>query len=265
MIKVNGKIIEPVKFPDGTKLLKQESCSNVTIKWYYESDDELVTLIFLTRHLRDNGATNIELSMLYVPNARFDRIKDSDEVLTLKYFAEVINWLSFNKVKILDPHSYVSSALFNNLTIYSPKDIINKFIEDNFLDEISLNNFSLFFPDEGACKRYSGMFNNAYTFGLKRRDWKTGEIQGLDIIGDEELIKDKTILIIDDICSKGGTFYHSAKKLKELGAKDVYLYITHCENTILEGDLLTSGLIKKVFTTNTIFTKEHEMIEVIKL
>ena len=70
------------------------------------------------------------------------------------------------------------------------------------------------------------------------------------------------MLIIDDICSKGGTFYHSAKKLKELGAKNIYLYISHCENTILQGDLLTSGLIERVFTTDSIFTKSHEKIEV---
>ena len=70
------------------------------------------------------------------------------------------------------------------------------------------------------------------------------------------------ILIVDDISSRGGTFYHSAKKLKELGAKEIYLYVSHCENTILEGEVLSSGLIDRVFTTNSIFTKEHEKVEV---
>ena len=67
---------------------------------------------------------------------------------------------------------------------------------------------------------------------------------------------------MDDISSRGGTFYFSAKKLKELGAKEIYLYISHCENTILEGEVLSSGLIKKVFTTNSIFTKQDERVEV---
>ena len=71
------------------------------------------------------------------------------------------------------------------------------------------------------------------------------------------------VLIVDDICSKGGTFYHSAKKLKELGADNIYLYITHCENSILEGELINSGLIKEIYTTDTIFTKEHELIKVL--
>jgi ribose-phosphate pyrophosphokinase len=63
--------------------------------------------------------------------------------------------------------------------------------------------------------------------------------------------------------SRGGTFFHSAKKLKEMGAAEIYLYITHCENTILEGEVLTSGLVEKVYTTKSIFTKKHEKIEVL--
>ena len=120
----------------------------------------------------------------------------------------------------------------------------------------------MFYPDEGACKRYSGMFRLPYAFGIKNRDWKTGDIKGLDVSGMTDCIRDKNNLNIDDISSRGGTYYFSAKKLKELGAKEIYLYISHCENTILKGDVLTSGLIKKVFTTHSIFTEKDERIEV---
>lgn len=68
------------------------------------------------------------------------------------------------------------------------------------------------------------------------------------------MISGNNILIIDDISSRGGTFYHSAKKLKELGANKIYLYVSHCEETILDGEVFTSGLIEKVFTTDSIFT-----------
>ena len=67
-------------------------------------------------------------------------------------------------------------------------------------------------------------------------------------------IVDKNVLIVDDICSKGGTFYHSAKALKAAGAKSVSLYITHCEHSIVFGDLATSdGLVDHVYTTKSIF------------
>lgn len=265
MIRVNGEEIKINYFPDGTQLLKQRPSEIARIDWFYENDEELTTLIFITCHLRKIGCLKIELFMPYIPNARYDRVKSDEEVFTLKHFAEVINWLLFDEVTILDPHSYVSEALIDNIVVESPKQYINYFIDNHFLGAISLNKFALFYPDEGSMKRYSGMFKMPYTFGLKKRDWETGDIMGLDVVGDENYIKDRIILIVDDICSRGGTFYHSAKKLKELGAKKVYLYVTHCENTILKGDLLTSGLIDKVFTTNSIFTKEHELIEVYDL
>lgn len=39
-----------------------------------------------------------------------------------------------------------------------------------------MKNTLLFYPDEGAVKRYSTMFNEPYVFGIKKRDWSTGEI-----------------------------------------------------------------------------------------
>ena len=123
--------------------------------------------------------------------------------------------------------------------------------------------FTVCYPDEGSMKRYSGMIKEPYVFGVKRRDWATGKILGLDIIGNSDLVKGQDILIVDDICSRGGTFYHTAKKLKEMGAGDIYLYVTHCENTVLEGDLLEGDLIKQMFTTGSIFTKQHPKIEVL--
>lgn len=263
MIEINGKIIEQNHFPDGTLLLKEDgilySSKAHAIDWYFESNEELVTLIFLTKHLKNYSPhSSITLYMYYVPNARQDRVKTSKDVFTLKYFAETINSLYFDKVYILDPHSLVSVALIDRVVTLGVQCFINDAIANCVPD-------MLFFPDEGAMKRYSSMTDKEYAFGIKKRDWATGQILGLDVAGCVDKIKDSTILIVDDICSKGGTFYHSAKKLKELGAKEIYLYITHCENTILEGELLESGLINKVYTTNSIFTKEHDLIEVFEV
>lgn len=264
MIKFNGKIIEQNHFPDGTLLIKQDPTENNLefcydeIVWLFENNEELITLIYLAKHLHSNGIKDIILTMPYIPNARQDRVKSPEDVFTLKYFAEIINSLNFTFVKVLDPHSYVGEALINNIAVETPKRYIKQAIE-----ECSPN--MLFFPDEGAMKRYSNMAEKEYAFGIKKRDWATGKIEGLDVAGCVDKIKDSKILIVDDICSRGGTFYHSAKKLKELGAKEIYLYITHCENTIFEGELLTSGLIEKIYTTNSIFTKEHEKIEVFEL
>lgn len=269
MIKINGEVVNVKKFPDGTLLLKEDVPYNfkdyreATITWLFESNEELVTLIYIVKHLNSHGVFSLYLDMPYVPNARQDRVKTSEDVFTLKYFAEVINWLDFDSVTVLDPHSSVSEALINNIVVKHPDEYVWEAIESKYIG--GTNNLTMFFPDEGAMKRYSGMFNLPYAFGIKKRDWETGEIKGLDVSGMTDLIKGRKILIVDDISSRGGTFYHSAKKLKELGAKEIYLYISHCENTILEGEVLSSGLIDRVFTTNSIFTKEHEKITVMEV
>lgn len=264
VIKCNGKQVNLGHFPDGTLLVKElaPEMEKVVLTWLYENNEEMVALYFLTKHLQSKGVKDIELQMPYIPNARQDRVKTAEDVFTLKYFAQMINSLGFSKVRVLDPHSYVSEALLDNICIQTPKENVEK-----VLDTIaeSGEDILLFYPDEGAMKRYSAMCDKPYVFGMKKRDWATGQIQGLEVQGQTELIKGSTVLIVDDICSRGGTFYHSAKVLKALGAGKIYLYISHCENSILEGELLTSGLIEKVFTTNSIFTKEHEKIEILEV
>ncbi|MBQ9140312.1 MAG: ribose-phosphate pyrophosphokinase [Lachnospiraceae bacterium] len=259
MIKINDRQVDLKHFPDGTLLLKElaPDTEKVILSWFFENNEELVALYFLTKHLQAKGIPEIELKIPYIPNARQDRVKAPEDVFTLKYFAQMINELNFSKVTVLDPHSYVSEALIDHIDIQTPKKYVEK-----VLTRIGADNVMLFFPDEGAMKRYSTMFELPYAFGMKKRDWTTGQILGLEAAGQTEVIKGGTVLIVDDICSKGGTFYYSAKALKELGAEKVYLYISHCENSILEGELLKSNLVEKVFTTNSIFTKEHEKVEV---
>lgn len=247
MIKLNDMNINLGTFPDGTCLMHLPSLEGkVTIEWFYENDSEAMKVMFLAKHYQNQKR---HLIMPYIPNARQDRVKNKEDVFTLKYFAEFINSLGFETVTVFDPHSSVSEALFNNLVIDSPKKFINKALARLPQDIMA------FYPDEGAMKRYSEMIDLPYAFGIKKRDWQTGEIKGLDLAG--ESVENKDILIIDDICSRGGTFYHSAKRLKEAGAKNIYLYVSHCENTIDEGQIFTSGLIEKVFTTDSIFRFEE--------
>ncbi len=265
MIKLNDTVVCLGSFPDGTMLLKQEvpETDKVTLSWFYENDREVVAIIYLANHMKAQGCENLHLYMPYIPNARQDRVKTNEDVFTLKYFATLINDIGFKTVTVLDPHSSVSEALINNIIVKKPKNFIEEVIK--IINEKEGEAPSMFYPDEGAGKRYSGMIPLPYSFGIKKRDWKTGTILGLDVAGDVDSIDGKNILIVDDICSKGGTFYFSAKRLKELGAKKIYLYITHCENSIFDGELLKSDYIDKVFTTNSIFNREHEKIQVFDL
>jgi len=263
MVKVNGKVIENTYFPDGTVSLRTEvpEGDEIQITWCFDSNAEMADIFFLVNHIRlHNRYAKLTLEMPYIPNARMDRVKNADEVFTLKYFSEFLNSLDFDCVKVYDPHSDVSSALINRIEKVSHMPLIEKVMKEiNFNPEKDV----MFYPDAGCAKKYESAIKLPYIKGEKKRDWRTGKIEGLELSGNipSEPFR---ILIIDDICSKGGTFYHSAGKLREAGASEIYLYITHCENTILEGELINSGLVDRIFTTDSIFTKENELIEIIK-
>ena len=167
--------------------------------------------------------------------------------------------MNFKEVYVDNAHSDVSMALIENIKDEGLMHI-DCFIRNRILSLKEFNVDTIMFPDAGACKRYSTLdivkekFN--IVVGEKNRDWRTGNILGLDIKGNPEDIKDKDILIIDDICSKGGTFKYSAIELKKRGAKNIYLYITHCEN-VIDIEALKAAGITKVFTTKSIYRGEN--------
>ena len=265
MILVNGTPINFTQFPDGTTSFRFDPNSEnwydvgTAICWKYDGDHECILLWYLVNHVRSviGQDTYLHLVMPYIPNARMDRVKAADEVFTLKWFTSFINALHLDEVTVFDPHSNVAPALINNIRVVQPDKDIKKAI--SVIDD---SNLLLCYPDEGAAKRYSELMDAEYVFGIKHRDWRTGKIEQLELTTPEK-VAGRNVLIVDDICSRGGTFTHTARALKEAGAKDIYLYVSHCENTISKGLVLTDGLIRHVFTTDSIYRGEHENITVI--
>ena len=270
MIKVNNFLVKIGHFPDGTQAIEfpefalEIGDSPNQIEWYYDSDEEMFTLSCVVDWVRRRCGTRriLGLYMPYLPNARMDRIKNANENFSLKVFANFINSLKFDDIEVFNVHSNVSEALINNIRSISPETDVERAIRHYNPDVI-------FFPDEGACKRYADLkcvkeSGLPVIFGIKKRDWKTGNILGLDVIMYDD-IKDKKVLIVDDICSAGGTFYHSAKTLKDYNnAKDVALYVSHCEDNIQNGELLKTDYISQIYTTDSILHIEDPKIKVIR-
>ena len=264
MITINGTQFKYNLYPDKTALIKL-SCTGLTppviIDWRYEENEELTILQFLVAHLHEHGHNRLVLNMPYIPYARHDRAPSDDSLLLLKYFANIINSLNFERVNVLDPHSHVSQNLLNRLVIEQPTRLVEQAIKDIKKRQPSDLPLTLFFPDEGAMKRYGSAYKQKYCFGIKKRDWDTGEILELELAGFTEYIANHPILIIDDICSAGGTFHYAAQKLKQCGAGDIYLWVTHCEDTIHSGRLLMpNSYITHIYTTDSLKHRPHEKI-----
>lgn len=261
MIKVNNKAVELNRFPDGTLNIKGNPelvNGKVVISWHYNDDTEFMAVAFLTRYYQAH-ANEVALYLPYVPNARMDRVEEAEDILAIKYFGDLINSLNFSNVFVLDVHSPSTMIAIKNCVEIQTNDMFADVVND-IIDET--NDLPIiFFPDEGAMKRYSKGMKIPFAYGTKKRDWKSGKILGLEVLGlDAKDIAGHDVLIRDDICSYGGTFYHAAKKLKEMGARNIYLLVTHCEENIHNGkfgddkrNLITTGLIERVYTTDSTY------------
>jgi ribose-phosphate pyrophosphokinase len=251
MILIDNREVKFGKFPNGESNLNYntiEFCHDSDVILKFESDIDLFNLYILKKYMDSCICYNkISLKVLYFPYSRMDRENDF-YTFNLKYVAQMINDMNFYEVIVGDIHSDVAPALINNYTGYSSIDILF----ETFRDEIGISDFSIMFPDAGAQKRYGTGFAYHTLVGFKERDFSDGRILGMKVFGDVH--PGKPVVIIDDLCSKGGTFIGAAKALKEAGAGDIYLIVGHCENTIDEGAVFTSGLIKKVYTTDSIYS-----------
>ena len=261
MIKVDGEEVVFKKFNDGSLRLDYiPPDDEPVITWLYNNDEEISQLFFLTNMIRRQwGFQHVLLEMPYINSARMDRIKKPSECFSLKYFCEFINSLKFNKVYVFDPHSAVSTALLNRVQVEMPNEEIS-FILNKYPNAL------LFFPDEGAYKRYHSYFEVPTAFGIKERNWETQKIESLRIAGAQHMIAGHDIIICDDILSRGSTLYFAAKALKELGARNIYVWVSHCENTVLRPNINGKSLldipdlITKVYTKNSIFTGNNYKI-----
>jgi ribose-phosphate pyrophosphokinase len=243
MIILNEKEVKFGQFPNGESNLNYnqlilKKSNDVTLK--FESDADLFNLYILKSFL-DTHTSKVRLTILYMPYSRMDRLNNY-YTFNLKFVAKFINDMKFKSVTVVDAHSDVTTALIDRVDPISyTATLFGKFQKE-------VKEFVVMFPDAGAEKRYSKTFCYPTVVGSKERDFSNGEIIKFNISGAD--VTGKDVVIIDDLCSKGGTFVGAAKALKEAGANKVYLIVTHCENTIFQGELFDH--IEKVYTTNSI-------------
>lgn len=175
--------------------------------------------------------TSLQLHLPYFPGARQDRRMIHGEPLTVKIYADIINSLGFDNITILDPHSDVTTALLNNVTVINNHDFVHQCIVDIW-KESPFDTAKLISPDAGSNKKSLKLIQSlSPSYDLikcdKTRDIRTGEITNFDVYADD--LNQKACFIVDDICSNGGTFLGLANELIKKNAGDLYLIVTHGE------------------------------------
>ena len=117
-------------------------------------------------------------------------------------------------------------------------------------------------PDEGGmgrCIYYSSVLGLDLGMFYKRRNYSVvvngrNPIEAHEFLGND--IHGKDLILVDDMISSGESMLDIAKKLKEKGAKRIFVFSTF--GLFVEGlekfdEYYKDGLITKVFTTNLIY------------
>lgn len=267
MIKIDNKEVFIQKFPNGEFRLPvkyETGIKKVFFKWY--NDEDWLHLYFVLSYLKELEC-KIILTISYMPYSRMDRSEDGS-CFTLKYACEMLSSIldENDKINIVQPHSKVCMDLLKAKMLNVEEiDVISKLYE-NLKKYIQVD--FVCYPDKGAKERFSLNIDKPVIFCEKKRDFSTGRLLGLDLISDYDL-KDKNVLILDDLCSRGGTFELVATKLKEKGVKDIYLGLCHIEDAIKQGSLLIKiknfdeeddSLIKYIFGMNSMIFDTNSLL-----
>lgn len=251
MVTINNELFPSEYFLNQEAIYKKTTLNpdGNTITMKFEDNRDITNMIMAAAYIRDELGedTPIILDMPYVPYSAMDR-EINDQIFSLKLFGKEIERLGFKKVIVLDPHNqevleqYVSNIQYLDINRYTSRVI------DEFKPDI------IFFPDKGAMIKYPSIVDTqgiTVMHGNKKRALaERGRLATYEVITNGEDITGKRILIIDDICRKGGTFVWAGGELKKLGVADIALYISHCEACIFDGNLLDDNSPVSIIYTN---------------
>tara|TARA_B100000700_G_scaffold299763_1_gene367143 strand:+ start:171 stop:1103 length:933 start_codon:yes stop_codon:yes gene_type:complete len=212
------------------------------------ANDNLMELLLSIDALKRSSAKNITAVIPYFGYARQDRKVVPRTSISAKLVSNLITKAGADRVVTVDLHAGQIQGFFD-----IPVD--NLFATPIFARHIKKNikskNIICVAPDVGGTERARAL-GKLLDVGLaivdKRRP-SPGKSQVMNVIGN---VKDKTCIIVDDIIDSGGTIVNAAKALKERGAKEVFVYITH---GVLTGEAIQKikkSFIKKLVVTDTI-------------
>jgi len=229
------------------------------------ANDNLMELLICIDALRRSSAKNITAVIPYFGYARQDRKVVPRTAITAKLVSNLITNAGANRILSVDLHAGQIQGFFDiPVDNLFATPIFARHIKKN----IKTNNLICVAPDVGGVERtraLSRRINVGIAIIDKRRP-VPGKSEVMNIIGN---VKNKLCVIVDDIIDSGGTIVNAAKALKNKGAKEVYVYITHA---VLSGDAIDKikkSQIKKLIITDTIDNskkiKTSKKIEVISI
>lgn len=281
MIYLNGKKVEFIEFPNKERRLDlPEDMVNEGLKavndvyWKYEDDASIFELLLLDDAI-EKYAQFYNLYIGYMPYSRMDRIESEQTAFSLDVITRILAYSlsSINVIFVLDPHSdetlnqlnkkgsrrpiysEISAYEFTYRTIGYKKYEFAKDVID--YTKLNVENAWFVFPDKGAAKRYNANDYPNVIICEKVRDFATGKIKEIKAHIEKQTTtpaeKDAPIVIVDDLCSYGGTFVGAIKAIENdlnIKSQNNWLIVTHAEEAMMQADI--PNTFNKVFSTDSI-------------
>lgn len=253
-LKISVGQAKVLDFPDGEILVKLEEDVRgrdcyVILSTCEPVNDNLMELLIFIDCLRRASANRIIVVIPYFGYARQDRKDEGRVPITAKLVANLITAAGASRVLAIDLHAAQIQGFFDiplDHLAASPVlvDYFSKGREE-------LGDLCLVSPDVGNLKVAEGMQNllgGDIAFINKRRI-SGAEVVTTMLVGD---VKNKTVLMIDDMISTGGTVCEAAKAVMDKGAKKVIVAATHAVMAGPAIQRLMESPISKIVVTNTI-------------
>lgn len=213
-------------------------------------NENLVELLILIDALKRASAGRITAVMPYFGYARQDRKAKARDPISAKLVANLITTAGADRVLTMDLHAPQLQGFFDipvDHLLGTP--ILAQYFYKKFAG--NTDDVVVVSPDIGSVGR-SRKFAEKLDVPLaiidKRRP-KANVCEIMNIIGD---VKDKRVILVDDLIDTAGTVVNAANALKDMGASEVYASCTH---GVLSGpaiDRIRTSAIKELVTLNTI-------------
>ena len=217
----------------------QSSCPPVNVT--------LMELLIMIDAMKRASADRVTAVIPYYGYARQDRKVAPRAPITAKLIADLITAAGAHRVLSMDLHAGQIQGFFNiPVDNLFATPVLLDYLKKNFQNDIVIVS-----PDTGGVERaraFASRLGANLAIIDKRREGPN-EAQVMNIIGH---VRDKKVIILDDMIDTAGTVVQAAAALKEAGAVEVSVCATH---PVLSGpaiERLEKSTIKEVIVTDTI-------------
>lgn len=248
--EISVSIQESVRGSD--VFIVQSTCSPV--------NNNLMELLIMIDAFKRASAARITAVVPYFGYARQDRKSKARDPISAKLCADLITAAGADRVLTIDLHAPQIQGFFN-----IPVDhllgvpILAPYFCEKFKD--IKDEFVIVSPDLGSVTRarnFAARFEAPLAIVDKRRQ-RANVSEVMNIIGD---VKDKRVILVDDMIDTAGTLCNSAKAVVEVGgAKEVYACATH---GVLSGpaiERIKNSPIKELVILDTIALSEDQKMD----